>query len=348
MTPRRKKLILAAIASATLVAVLVWVLMENRKDSAPENNQERGKAPARVYTQDGERVITLNHSAQINGGVTLAALESTLHREELRGYGSVLQIQELVDLYDKYVAARATAEKARASLEVSRKEYERLKPLRDNRNVSDKTFQSAEATWLSDDVNARAARQSLLVLEGNLRQRWGPVLARWLQEESPAVARLIRQQDVLVQVTVSPDGHITSAPTSILLQTSGGELRSAKLVSPSPHTDPRIQGSSFFYLAEAREPGLVPGINVVALLPVGSQVKGVIVPSSAVVWWQGKPWVYVQKDQDHFIRKEISTELPVKDGWFVVKNLAAGDRIVVSAAQLVLSEELRAQIPGEE
>ncbi|MGE5218810.1 MAG: multidrug transporter [Chloroflexota bacterium] len=348
MTSRKTKLILAALTSVALAALVVWVLVENRKNSTQENTEERAKPPARLYTQDGERLITLDRTAQVNGGITVARLEPTLHRDELRAYGSVLQIQELVDLYDKYVTAREQVEKARASIEASRKEYERLKPLRDNRNISDKNFQAAEAAWLSDEASARAAQQSQLILEGNLRQRWGPVLAKWLEEQSPVMARLIRQEDVLVQVTLSPEEHVPLAPTSILLQTSGGRLRSAKLVSPSPHTDPRIQGSSFFYLAEAREPGLVPGINVVALLPVGSQVKGVIVPSSAVVWWQGKPWVYLQKDQDHFIRKEISTELAVKEGWFVSKNLAAADRIVIGAAQLVLSEELRVQIPGEE
>ena len=348
MTPRRTKIILGAITSAALAALVVWALVENRKNSTQENTEERAKPPARLYTQDGERLITLDRTAQVNAGITVARLEQTLHRDELRAYGSVLQIQELVDLYDKYVAARAQVEKARASLEASRKEYERLKPLRDNRNISDKSFQSAEAAWLSDDVSARAAQQSRVILEGNLRQRWGPVLAKWLEEQSPGIGRLIRQEDVLVQVTLSPEEHIPLAPPSILLQTPGGALRPAKLVSPSPHTDPRIQGVSYFYLAEARDAGLVPGINVVALLPVGSQVKGVILPSSAVVWWQGKPWAYVQKDQDHFIRKEISTDLPVKEGWFVSKNLAAGDRIVVGAAQLILSEELRAQIPGEE
>ncbi len=348
MAPRKTKLILAAMTSAALAALVVWALVENRKDSTQENNQARAKAPARVYTQNGEKLITLNRTAQRNGGITVARLEPALHREEVRGYGSVLQVQELVDLYDKYVTAREQVEKSRASLEVTRKEYERLKPLRDDRNISDKSFQAAEAAWLSDEASARAAQRSRLILEGSLRQRWGPVVANWLEEQSPAMGRIIRQEDVLVEVTLSPEEHIDLAPPGILLQTAGGELRSAKLVSPSPHTDPRIQGISFFYLAEARQPGLVPGMNVVALLPVGSQVKGVIVPSSAVVWWQGKAWVYLQKDQDHFIRKEISTELPVKEGWFVSKNLTADDPIVVGAAQLVLSEELRAQIPGEE
>ena len=101
---------------------------------------------------------------------------------------------------------------------------------------------------------------------------------------------------------------------------------------------------SFFYLAPARPQGLLPGMNVLAYLPIGPPVQGVMVPAAAVVWWQGKAWVYVQTDPNHFVRRELSTETPVPEGWFVGTGLAAGDSIVVRGAQLLLSEEFRAQI----
>jgi hypothetical protein len=68
-----------------------------------------------------------------------------------------------------------------------------------------------------------------------------------------------------------------------------------------------------------------------------------------VVWWSGRAWVYLRLDEDSFTRREIPTDMPTQDGsGFVVPVKALGDgdppQIVVKAAQLLLSEEFRAQI----
>ncbi len=71
---------------------------------------------------------------------------------------------------------------------------------------------------------------------------------------------------------------------------------------------------------------------------------GGVVPDSAAVWLDGKAWAYVQKGRERFVRLEVSTNHPVREGWFVTNNFAAGDRVVVQGAQLLLSEEFRSQI----
>jgi hypothetical protein len=119
---------------------------------------------------------------------------------------------------------------------------------------------------------------------------------------------------------------------------------SPSTVFPSPHTDPRVQGLSFLYVASAVTPRLVPGMNVLAYLPLGPQVSGVVIPAPAIVWWQGKAWVYVQQGGDRFVRREVPTENPVHDGWFVMREFSAGDRLVARGAQALLSEEFRARI----
>lgn len=102
---------------------------------------------------------------------------------------------------------------------------------------------------------------------------------------------------------------------------------------------------SYFYMAPAQA-GFLPGMNVRAYLPYGSPLKGLFVPTSAIVWWQGKAWVYVQKDSDQFIRREMAAQTPVKEGFFVRKGLSAKDSIVVKGVQVLLSEEARAQAGG--
>ena len=111
---------------------------------------------------------------------------------------------------------------------------------------------------------------------------------------------------------------------------------------------------SFFYAADAKS-GALPGMNVRAYLTTGRSVDGYVVPYSALVWWSGHAWVYVRIDDESFTRREISTDMPAREGnGFVVPVGVFGSskppEIVTQSAQLLLSEEFRAkiQVGGED
>lgn len=330
-------IILAAVA-----VLLAWAFLGSRKTPTTEVQGER---PPRVSSREGETVITLDKASMAKSGITVAPLVPASHRSEVRAPGIVLLLQGLFDARVSFTLSTAQAEKASAALEASRREYERLKLLHgDDRNVSDKALQAAEATWRADVAANEAARAALRVLEVTMRQRWGGVISRWLTYDPPALGRLARQEDVLLQVTLPPDAPAEgAAPRCEVRAADGSAPVTARLVSPSPVTDPRIQGRSFFYLAPAGS-RLLPGMNVLAFIPVGPSLKGVIVPATAAVWWQGKAWLYLEKGAGRFVRRELPMDAPVKDGWFVPKGPAPGERVVVRGAQLLLSEELRSQI----
>jgi hypothetical protein len=83
-------------------------------------------------------------------------------------------------------------------------------------------------------------------------------------------------------------------------------------------------------------------------LPVGRSEEGVLIPPSAVVWKDGKAWVYVERGEGSFVRKQVSADAQAV-GSFVVSNLPAGTRVVVRGAQLLLSEEFHTEVhAGEE
>jgi hypothetical protein len=69
-------------------------------------------------------------------------------------------------------------------------------------------------------------------------------------------------------------------------------------------------------------------------------MKGLIVPTPAVVWSEGKAWVYQQTATDRFARRAVPTDIPVKRGFFVTEGFSPGDKLVVQGAQALLSEEL--------
>ena len=93
---------------------------------------------------------------------------------------------------------------------------------------------------------------------------------------------------------------------------------------------------------------MLPGAAVAAFLPIGEARTGVVVPAAAVVWWQGRAWVYVEERPGRFVRRVVATGAPVAGGLFVTGGVVAGDRVVVRGAQMLLSEEGRGAVQGSE
>jgi hypothetical protein len=85
-------------------------------------------------------------------------------------------------------------------------------------------------------------------------------------------------------------------------------------------------------------------VNVEAA--ASDSTNGIIIPSSAVVWYAGTPWVYFKQGKDQFVRKPISADTEVEAGWFN-QGLDANSEVVVNGAQLLLSEEFKYLIKNE-
>lgn len=379
MTAKKWLKAISTLATATaILGILVWFLVPGNKGQAGEGKEEASQKEvsqaSRISVVNGERVITLDHATQLRNGIVVAAIKPFSLRGEVRAYGTILELQNLVGLrktlvdlrknlvdgQNNYAAARGQVERTETALAASRKQYERLKRLyQDDRNVSDKALQAGEASFRMDETNVRvaqegltaaqktvdAAHEALKVLEDTARQQWGEVLTRWLHEEPLSFERLIQQRDLLVQITLPPsEGLDIASPETGWIEGPSGHSVEILFISPSPRTDPHVQGMSFFYKATGAGRYLLPGMSVIASLPGGGSSSGFIVPSSAIVWWLGKAWVYVQRKADHFVRRELPPGTPTENGRFVRQGFTSGERIVVRGAQLLLSEELKTQI----
>ncbi len=334
-----------------LFAVLffLWSVAEGPKKAAADEDdeQEAVKIPSRVSVVNGQTVITLDAAAQAQMGLTIATLQQTSSREQIQAPAIVLSAQELVGLRRAYLTALTNVDKARVSATVSQQEYQRLKTLyQDQQNASEKSVQSAEAVWRTNQVDVEAAQRDVVLERAAVVQRWGPVIAQWLTEDTAPFEQALSQQSWLVQVTV-PFGKISGAPRAISLHIPGGERMEARLVSAFPRTDPRIQGDSFLYLTAAY-PGLAPDVMLTAYLGVGGTLKGVVAPEAALVWWKGQAWVYRQVSATQFVRRAVDTTQPVAQGVFVTAGLSPGDKVVVHGSQMLLSEEFRSQIQAED
>jgi hypothetical protein len=334
---------LAAVIVAAIAGGVIWGYLESREALDSETEREKPiRAAARVTAGSG--VIRVERAAQERSGIETRRLPAAQHLDQVRAYGMVLDAARLTELSNSYVNAEAQLRTAQAKVAFSKAAFERSQKLfESDRSISQAQLQSAEAAFRTDEAAVGAALSQVRTLAATARQEWGPVLGQSLVERSATVVRLIERQDFLVQVTLPPGVPAPKSVTSAAIAVPGSRRAAVTLVSPATRTDARIQGVSFFYLAPA-DSGVLPGMNVLAFLASGSGVAGIAIPAEALVWWQDRPWVYRRTEPETFVRTRIATDQPTPDGGYIDPSLGTEADIVIRGAQLLLSEEFRAQI----
>ncbi len=332
-----------------LGALAISGFMQGREEAAVE--AERGepiKPPMRVtLPARGEPVVTIDADAQAAIGLETTVPRSAPYQDQIRAFGTVLDLATLTTLNTNYVEAASQLRTAQAKLAASQPAYERARELYQKNFGNLVQVQATEAALIGDKAAVEAAQSKVRTLAATAIQEWGPVIGHALVNGAGLVMRLIERQEFLLQITLPP-GESFDAPPTASVEVGGSSRRAeVRYISPATRTDPKIQGLSFFYAAAASS-GMLPGMNARAYLVSGKPVEGYVIPPSAIVWWSGRPWVYVKIADDEFTRREIPTDMPVgRDGDFVVPVTAFAEpkpEIVVTAAQLLLSEEFRAQI----
>lgn len=344
-----RRTIVLVVVLGTVLLLALWGFLAGRKEAATERERERPvKPPRHVSIQNGEVILTLDAETRTRSGLLVAAVAGSTERQDVRAYATVVDLKTLATARSDYATSLAQAEKARAAVEASRREYERLRVLHaDAQNVSTKAMEAAHAAFQSDQASAEAAGAQARTVAAIARQDWGSVLGGWVIGGSPALMRLLNREEALIQITVPPETPLAALPdrADVLVGTARLPVR---LISAAARTDPKIQGRSGFYVAPARA-GLLPGMNLAAAIRVGGQMTGGVIPASAVVFTEGRGWAYVQTSANTFTRREVPTDVRASGDGYLAPNIAAGTAVVVRGAQQLLSEEFRAQIAvGEE
>lgn len=349
-----RKMQVLIIFQSILIVVLFWMLVLAGRD---EFDSRFRTAPAltsspQTESEEGASVVKLSPQSQEKSGIRTSELDETEFRPTARAYGTVVGIDALLDLRGRYLGARAQAGVAGAALENSQREADRLRLLnRDDRNVSDRVAEAAEAQARGDAARLAAAETQATALRDSLRQQWPEPLAGWAVEPHPpdGLQKLMDRREVLISVALPDSLPAPGRESTIdLVLPSGGKPLRAVYVGPAPQTDAILSGRSFFFRTPAAD--LRTGMRVAVRQRSGEGVRtGVIVPAAAVVWYAGKAWVYEQDEEnpEEFVRRQIPTDNETESGWFVPGVFEAGDRVVTSGAQLLLSEEFKHQITNE-
>lgn len=334
---------LALFSPVILVALAVGGFMLSRGEQAREAEQEAAvHSPVRITLEDGLVTLTVDAAAQAASGIQLRALSATEGAAGATVYGTVMDLQPLADLSSRYAATKADLDAAKVAADTAKAEFDRTQTLyADVQNASLKTLQAARSASIAATAKVKSTQASLDATVTAARQQYGAAIAGWIASPASAdLARLLDRRDVLLRVVFS-GGQSGAAPALLEATGDGVAPFEARLVSASPQADPGIQGQAYYYRAATQ---LGAGARIIARAPAGASAKaGVLVPASAIVWYGGQPWAYVHTGKHNFQRRAVDARFPQDGDFFVADGFKPGDLVVVRGAQLLLSEESRAQ-----
>ncbi len=296
--------------------------------AAPAPAEEEAAAPTVARDTNGNAVITMSDKTQGDLGIVVKSVTAFQMSPEQKGYGRVLDPSPLAAL----VTELATAQ---AALAASSSELTRLKAMEGQGNASVRALQTAEATAMRDRLAAQSAGERLVL-------SWGKAVAK--QDDLPAFAQsLIALNAALVRVDLPVGETLKELPAGARIANLAGASAEATFLDRAPSVDPQMQGQGFLFLLKPNSLRLTAGESVVGYIKTpGEPVAGVIIPRDAVVRTEGAGWVYVLNSAgDAFTRTQVDLDHPTEAGWFVTSRLSAGDYVVVTGAQQLLSIELK-------
>lgn len=353
------------------IALHGLILSAHANEDDEDEAANRVQAPSRVRIVNGRTELVLSVAAERNAGIATAHPTAAPEQAMTEVYGEVLDPSMLTTVASRYRNTASQVTSAQARARASRAAFARVQSLyRDRQNMSAAQLQAAQSAYEIDEASLAAAQSSLSALDASVAQSWGPVLARAITHESSLLKDLIAGRDYLLTITLPPGVAPEKPPSVASAQLPGGVSIALKLVSPATTANPQVQGLRYYYEAQAAR-GLLAGLNVRVTLETPGQARGeLIVPESAVVWLEGRPWIYqlvaaapssTSSTSAHsaeassrrrasviFLRESIAPERQTADRGYVVAGLAPGTEIVVRGAQLLLSEEFRAQVESQD
>lgn len=299
--------------------------------------------------QDGSPIVTIDMRSQLAAGIQTVVLDNVAYRSDEKLFGQVVEVKDLLLAREKIITL-ANEFSIKSSEEVhTRRQYEVAKILfSDRRNISEKELMQAKQSYLRAESEKIVLQSQVHAFKDIARATWGATIAHWLENEDSSYFKSLASQETrLTRFAVPQQNKKEAILSGIEIAPAGSPSDTvfAEYVSEAPNVDLGSGMVNIYFLVKAEFP---TGTRLVGSMPTDMNIaQGVFVPNRATVWHSGKPWIYKQLGGDVFSRVEIDARVDLGEGWFEPEALKSGDRVVVSGAQLLLSEELKYQIRNE-
>lgn len=296
-------------------------------------------------------IVTLADETIPYAGIDTLTLHKTLLFPEFKAYAEVVDIRELIQWRARLNQLRSAVTIASVTENADRLEWERLKKLaKGTGSVASKNVIYAETSWREAKANLNSAAFQLEDAKTELIQSWGESIANWVMDKSSKeLERLINRHDTLLMVTLPIESSLPADVNVIRVSRAGdrASARKAYFVSPAYVSAKQIQGETYYFRIATGKLRL--GMRLDAWIPENSDPdSGFHIPDEAIVWYSGQPWAYIQLNEASYKRIPLSEGKLVAGGIFTQSEFEEGNEVVISGAQMLLSEEFRWQIHDED
>ena len=316
------------------------------RDEFQRAHEDDNKMAAAEHPNVQGNAVIIDEQAQKQAGIAVEALTPASYAASQKWMGVVLDLRPLIEARQKFISLSAQLASAQAQVQQKRNELTRTQGLYDEgRNASKRELEAARAALASQEQAEIALQAELHAVVDGVRLQWGQALADKLADKDGLVSRAINRQLEVVQFAV-PEGSVAKNQQWRVDVSATGQSNgiAATLIGRASQSTPGMPGES--WLLAMPPSGVASGSRVRVISPQGKPQKGVLVPTSAVIRFAGKSWVYVQTAEDRFERMPLPVDRAMGEGFFT-DTLERDASIVTSGAQLLLSEEFRFQIKNE-
>ncbi len=276
-----------------------YKLKVNGKISIPVQNAISISAPLGGYL----KWTNLTEGKQVKKGEIIASLED----------------QQYIQIQQDYLSAKAQF----SGIE---KEYLRQKSLNANKATSDKIFENAEATYLSQKILIKSLSEKLKLIQINPDQLNETNLSRNINIYSPingfvrsvktTIGRYVSPTEVLFELTNPNDLYLslTVFEKDINKLKIGQEIIAYSNQSSQEKFKGKIQtigkdisadrSLTVYCTFNTKDQTLIPGMYMNAEIDVASSLEYVI-PNEAIVKNEGKEYVFIQQNPTTFKMTEV-------------------------------------------
>ncbi len=302
-----------------------------------------------IYADDAFSV-QIEPEQQLSIALTTQVLVNTQYTPELTGFATRVNLTPLLNTRQQYLKLMTEQAVAEITLDRAQQNTKRIASLHRNNATSIRKLLDQQSQLKIAQTKHHALQQQITNLRLQTRSTWGDKLSQQFLSKDSAMLDTLNKSLYLVYLPP----NIKQPSTSIAIAAFGlrESAQQASLLAPAfnyANTQQTQQiGTPFFYLTETAQ---TPAQQRAAIwIPLPEQtLNGVSIPSSALVWHLGQAFVYLQINDELFKRIKITHKKLIDSStYFIQDDLQEGDKLVISGAQMLLSEEFRNQIPTED
>ena len=233
----------------------------------------------------------------------------------------VIEDQALVQLQQDYLMAKS-------KLNFSRLEYERQKSLNETKTAADKIFQQAQSDYGTTKLQVLGLGEKLRLININPDKLSGNSISRMVSIPSPIngfvskvnvnIGKYVQPQDVLFELINPTDLHAAltvfekdlnkikqGQKVEIYFVDEPDKKYEAEVILVTKNIDENRSGIIHCHFEKL--PGnLKPGMYINAIINLSNSIVKAL-PEDAVVRYENKEWVFIEKDKNQFESIAVTT-----------------------------------------